>query len=44
MLNTINHYKNYEIKIVENSTLVKRLNEQIAQLRSENEGLQKRNR
>lgn len=31
----INHYKNYEIKITENEQVVKRLNDQIAQLRGD---------
>lgn len=42
MHTTINHYKNYEIKISESQSIVKRLNEQIVQLRGDNEGWQKK--
>ena len=35
MYTTINHYKNYEIKISENEQIVKRLNDQINQLRAD---------
>lgn len=38
----INHYKNYEIKITENEQVVKRLNDQIAQLRGDAENWQKK--
>jgi len=42
MHTTINQYKSSEIKISENEALVKRLNEQILQLRGDNEGWQGR--
>lgn len=42
MHTSINHYKNYEIKIQENENIVKRLNDQIQQLRNDGEGWQKK--
>lgn len=42
MYTKINHYKNYEIKITENEQVVKRLNDQIAQLKADAENWQKK--